>query len=259
MGLLFLNNGSFGVCSQDKRYAGPCIYHSVLRQARKIRAGHPMEGATRLMTRMKMALRDLLTSMVFAEFFGWFKNISVRYLCIQKFCDHPKNLVIYIYITIHIICILQHVQIYTVYIYICAHTHTFSTHSDHAGAITGGPDPTAYCRNLRECARSCSVHQVERREDDTPTSCGGVLSSSYLDKNVYIQYIYIYIYIFERCAGCNHLEQCWFQHRIYIYIWVCVRPVLIQGVSVPAIQIEVVQEDMEMLGYEFVPWIAKRF
>ena len=94
------------------------------------------------------------------------------------------------------------------------HTHTFSTHSDHAGAITGGPDPTAYCRNLRECARSCSVHQVERQEDDAPTSCGGVLSSAYLDKNVYIQYIYIYIYIyiFERCAGCNHLEQCWFQH-----------------------------------------------
>ena len=60
--------------------------------------------------------------------------------------------------------------------------------------------------------------------------------------------VYTYVQIFEHAYV-----------YVYIYIYECVWPILIQGVSVPAIQIEVVQEDMEMLGYEFVPWIAKRF
>ena len=133
---------------------------------------------------------------------------------------------IYIYITIHIICILQHVQIYTVYIYtyiyvfiyiyiyiyiyMCTHIlflriRTMLVPSQVVQIL----QPIAAIYENVQGAAQCTKSKDKKT---THPPAVEVSCLQHISTRMSIYNIYIYIYIFERCAGCNHLEQCWFQH-----------------------------------------------
>ena len=111
----------------------------------------------------------------------------------------------------NIYCIYIYMYLYTyIYIYICAHTYFFYAfgpcwcHHRWSRSYSLLPQFTRMCKELL----SAPSRKTRRRRTHQLWRC--LVFSISRQECLYT--IYIYIYIFERCAGCNHLEQCWFQH-----------------------------------------------